>query len=85
MDNGQIQLNIANVEPGELLRYQEILLALIACGGLSGVKSGRTIIHFNAEGRFEGIELDYWPWKRRAEPKNVVYGRRDGDQAMVKP
>ena len=51
----------------ETLKYREILLALISCGGLSGVKNGKTIIHFDNEGVFQGIELDYWPWRRRKD------------------
>lgn len=49
----------------EIGRYQEILVALISCGGLSGVKGGQTIIHFDAEGIFQGIQFSYWPWRRR--------------------
>lgn len=49
----------------EAIKYQEILLALIACGGLSGVKGGQTIIHFDSEGIFQGIQFSYWPWRRR--------------------
>jgi hypothetical protein len=65
MEKGKIQLNIEGIDEVDTLRYQEILVALIACGGLSGVKGGRTIIHFDQEGVFQGIELDYWPWRRR--------------------
>ena len=49
----------------EIKNYQEILVALISCGGLSGVKGGKTILHFDGTGIFQGIELDYWPWRRR--------------------
>lgn len=71
MNIGQIELRIENVSKDELLHYQEIIYALITCGGLSGVKNGKTIIHFDSEGQFRGIELDYWPWKRR-KPAPVV-------------
>ena len=58
--------NVENVgENPDLLKIQEIVGALITSGGLTGVKGGKTIIHFDAEGMFQGIELDYWPWRRR--------------------
>lgn len=49
----------------EITRYQEIMVALISCGGLSGVKNGRTILHFDRDGEFMGVELNYWPWRKR--------------------
>ena len=65
MESAIIELQIKGLTKEETLRYQEILHALIQCGGLSGVKGGRTIIHFDGEGIFQGIELDYWPFRRR--------------------
>ena len=46
-------------------RYREIFNALIRSGGLSGVKGGQTIIHFDGDGVFVGVQLSYWPWRRR--------------------
>ena len=46
-------------------KYQEIFSALVSSGGLSGVRGGKTIIHFDADGTFQGVQLDYWPWRRR--------------------
>ena len=63
-----IQLTIdREMSEEEIRKAQEILLALVSCGGLSGVKGGRTIIHFDGQGIFQGIELDYWPWRRRKQ------------------
>ena len=63
-----IQLTIdREMSDDEIKKAQEILVALIGCGGLSGVKGGRTIIHFDGIGIFQGIELDYWPWRRRKQ------------------
>lgn len=63
-----IQLTIdREMAEDEIRKAQEILLALVSCGGLSGVKGGRTIIHFDGQGIFQGIELDYWPWRRRKQ------------------
>lgn len=51
----------------EAERYHEIISAMLRCGALSGVKGGKTILHFDALGIFQGVELDYWPWRRRKE------------------
>lgn len=48
-------------------KYEEILMALITCGGLSGIKGGQTIIHFDADGTFQGVQFSYWPWRRRSK------------------
>lgn len=52
---------------GDVERFTEIFNALIRSGGLSGVKNGRTILHFDYEGTFQGVELNYWPWRKRKE------------------
>ena len=46
-------------------KIEEIIKALISSGGLTGVKGGKTIIHFDGDGIFQGIELAYWPWRKR--------------------
>ncbi len=61
----KIEIEIKGYTPEETDRFREIFHALITTGGLSGVKGGRTILHFDADGIFQGIELDYWPWRRR--------------------
>lgn len=53
------------VEQEYTKRFEEIFAALIQSGGLSGVKGGQTIIHFDQEGNFMGVQLSYWPWRRR--------------------
>ena len=69
----KIEINIKNTENlGEVTqdkinKIQEIFEALVTSGGLTGVKGGKTVLHFGAEGEFMGIELDYWPWRRRKE------------------
>lgn len=60
-----IRLEIEGFDREEIDRYREILYALIKSGGLTGVKAGKTIIHFDPEGIFQGIQLDYWPYKVR--------------------
>lgn len=46
----------------------EIFDALIKSGGLWGVRGGRTVLHFDGEGVFQAVSLDYFPWRKR---KNV--------------
>lgn len=50
----------------EFIKHKEILQALIKSGGLSGVRGGVTEIHFDAEGNFKGVKLNYWTWKKRS-------------------
>ena len=61
--------NVGNPTQPQLNAIQEIVEALVTSGGLTGVRGGKTILHFDAEGVFQGIELDYWPWRKR---KGVV-------------
>ena len=58
--------NIGALGAEQVAKVQEILAALITSGGLTGVKGGKTIIHFDDKGDFRGIELDYWPWRKKA-------------------
>ena len=61
-------LNTENIPKNpDIERYEEIVTALIASGGLDGVKQGQTIIHFDAEGTFRGVQLDYWPYRKRTK------------------
>ena len=57
--------NIENLTPEDMLRIREIITALIASGGLTGVKGGQTIIHYDHTGLFQKVELKYFPWIRR--------------------
>ena len=65
-----IELKIEGWSEEEILKCKEIFRALIISGGISGVKGGKTILHFDAQGIFQGIELDYWPWRRRSVDKH---------------
>lgn len=59
--------NIPLLSGVDILKIQEIVSALIVSGGLTGVKSGQTIIHYDSEGTFQSIELKYHPWIRRRQ------------------
>ena len=69
----KIELNINNIENlGEWNnekkdKVEEIISALISSGGLTGVKGGKTILHFDGVGNFMSIELDYYPYRRRGK------------------
>jgi len=65
VSKGQIIMSFEGYTDDELYKIKEIFDALVVTGGLSGVKRGKTIIHFDEEGLFHGVQLDYWPWKRR--------------------
>lgn len=61
----RIKIEVEGASEEEMIKYTEIFSALVQTGGLSGMKNGSTNIHFDAEGVFQGIRLDYWPFKRR--------------------
>lgn len=64
-DRTQIRLEITGASSEEVSKFSEIFYALLKSGGLSGVKGGKTVIHFDADGVFQGVQLDYWPYRRR--------------------
>lgn len=57
--------NVGDLTPEKQARIVEIFEALIVSGALTGVKAGRSILHFDDEGVFRGVELSYFPWRRR--------------------
>lgn len=67
----QITLNIQNTEnvknlsEADIHNMEKIVLALITSGALTGVKGGKSIIHFDPTGKFMGVQLDYWPFRIR--------------------
>lgn len=59
--------NLLNMTTSDVVEMQAILEALVSSGGLTGVKGGQTIIHFDADGVFQKIELKYFPWVRKTK------------------
>lgn len=57
--------NLGRMTELDIANITEIFEALIASGGLTGVKGGKTIIHFDGSGLFQQVQLDYVPWRRR--------------------
>lgn len=64
--------NVGNLSDDyRLNRITHIFEALIQTGGLTGVKGGKTIIHFDHEGEFRSIQLDYQPFVNRTPSKEL--------------
>ena len=65
--------NLLNMTTSDVVEMQAILEALVSSGGLTGVKGGQTIIHFDADGVFQKIELKYFPWVRKTKKFDGYY------------
>ncbi len=65
-----INLNVEKASEEQVARYKEIFEVLISKGALDGVKGGNAIIHFDSKCIFQGVELVYWPWRRRKPEKD---------------
>ena len=63
--------NVGHLDLEQVKHIQEVVVALISSGGLTGVKGGKTIIHFDDKGAFRGVELSYWPWRKRSVDRGV--------------
>jgi len=67
----KLELNLTNLEnlppitPELKAQFEKIFTILIQAGGLTGVKSGKTILHFDKYGTFRSVQLDYFPFERR--------------------
>lgn len=61
----RIELKVEGKTPQEIARYIEILGVMLEKGALDGVKGGSTVLHFDKDGVFQQLQLDYSPWKRR--------------------
>ncbi len=59
--------NVGMMSDHDVAQIDEVMNALIATGGLTGVKNGQTVIHFDHQGVFQRIELRYFPWQRRRQ------------------
>ena len=61
----KIDLQVAGATVEQIEKYKQIFSVLIEKGALDGVKGGQAIIHFDAETNFMGVQLSYWPWKKK--------------------
>ena len=63
----RIELNIEReLTAAEIQKYQEIFITLISSGAVN-LKNGKAMLHFDADGTFQGVQLDYWAFRRRKE------------------
>ena len=61
----KINVQVEGASPEQIKNYIEIFTILISKGALDGVRGGKTILHFDNDGGFMGVQLDYRPWWRR--------------------
>jgi hypothetical protein len=71
--------NVGNLSDDyRINRITNIFEALITSGGLTGVKGGKTVIHFDQDGEFRSIQLDYYPFINRTvgkEYRKIIDGK----------
>ncbi len=63
--NMKIDLQVPGATQEQIVKYTEIFKLLIEKGALDGVRAGSTIIHFDSNCVFQGIEFSYFPWRRQ--------------------
>jgi len=61
---GKIELKIEGVTKEETDKIQEVLTILISSGAMR-LKNGSAGLYFDADGTFQGVKLEYWPFKRK--------------------
>lgn len=61
----KIDLQVAGASTAQIEKYKQIFAVLIEKGALDGVRGGQAIIHFDANTDFMGVQLSYWPWKKK--------------------
>lgn len=60
----KIEVEIPEMAQSEVMKYQEIIVALISSGGMN-LKNGKAVLHFDSQSVFQGVQLEYWAWKRK--------------------
>ncbi len=61
----KIDLKVEGATDDQIERYKEIFSVLIEKGALDGIRGGSAILHFDSNCIFQGVQLDYWPWRKR--------------------
>ena len=59
----RISIDIPDKDESLAHRYKEIIVALIVSGAFD-VRNGKAILHFDNESVFQGVQLDFWAFKR---------------------
>ena len=60
----KIEVDIPDKDVSYTIKYQEIIASLIGSGALD-LKNGKAVLHFDSEGIFQGVQIDYWAFRRR--------------------
>ena len=65
----RIQVDIPDVnDDDKIKKYQEIIVSLIGSGAFD-LKNGKAIIHFDWNSIYQGVQLEYWAYKRKSNPR----------------
>lgn len=59
-----IEVNIPDKSEEYANKYQEIIVALISSGAFD-LRNGKAVLHFDNDSTFQGVQLDYWAFKRK--------------------
>jgi hypothetical protein len=59
--------NIGDVSQLDIKKFSDIFSILVEKGALTGVRGGCAKLHFDGDGNFMGVELDYWPYRKRKD------------------
>lgn len=62
-----IDLQVEGATEEQIQKYKEIFSILLRKGALDGIQAGSVNIHFDQNYVFQGIEFQYFPWKRKRE------------------
>ena len=57
--------NVEDLSQSDIREIEEMVGAVLQVGGFTGVRGGKTILHFDHNGIFQRVELSYNPWVRR--------------------
>lgn len=61
----KIQIKVEDATEEQIQKYEEIFAVLLEKGALDGIRGGSAILHFDSNCTFQGVELNYWPWRRK--------------------
>lgn len=60
-----IKLEVEGASEEQIEKYAEIFNVLLMKGALDGMRNGGATIHFGPQCEFVGVEMKYWPWRKR--------------------
>lgn len=62
----KLEVELPDKDDNDAFRYQEMITAIIASGALD-LRNGKAVLHFDQKGTFQGVQLDYWAFRRRKD------------------